>query len=393
MANTFVELNDTPSDYSGQAGKFLVVDDTEGNVVYADISGTAGEITFVNNTINLVATGVTAATYGNATHSPQITVDSYGRIQNVDLVEVTAAGNVANSTVTEAYKYVAVSGQTTLAADTAQDTLTIVAGTGISLSTTASTDTLTISTVNDPDNFNADVDAFLTTNSYSNVAYGNTEVQTYLDAQGYSNVDNDVQTLIWDDANSNLSISDGNTVTITFNEYTDANVDTFLTSNGYSNVVSNYGNTDVQAYLESNTTANFGDVTANTITVGYEDILKIDTGVEERFTSYSSSTGIVTQDCHTGQIFRHTTPTSDFTVNFTNLALPTGYTTTITLIIEQSSAAYIAGGVQIGGAPQTIRWQGGIAPIGTPSGIDALSFTILNLGVGYRVLGQLVDFS
>lgn len=49
---------------------------------------TGGEGNASNPTIELVATGVTAATYGNATHAPQITVDSYGRIQNVDLVEM-----------------------------------------------------------------------------------------------------------------------------------------------------------------------------------------------------------------------------------------------------------------------------------------------------------------
>ena len=53
------------------------------------LSGTSGQITVTNGsgnnaeaTVNLVATGVTAATYGNATTVPQITVDAYGRIQN-----------------------------------------------------------------------------------------------------------------------------------------------------------------------------------------------------------------------------------------------------------------------------------------------------------------------
>ena len=44
--------------------------------------------------------------------------------------------------------------------------------------------------------------------------FGNAEVQAYLTAQGYSNVDLDAQTLTWDSANSNLSISNGNTITM-----------------------------------------------------------------------------------------------------------------------------------------------------------------------------------
>ena len=45
-------------------------------------------------------------------------------------------------------------------------------------------------------------------------SYGNAEVQAYLTAQGYSNVDLDAQTLAWDSANANLSITNGNTITL-----------------------------------------------------------------------------------------------------------------------------------------------------------------------------------
>lgn len=66
----------------------------------ASVQGMPGTIRVTNGTgnaanatIELVATGVTAATYGNATHLPQITVDSYGRVQNVDLVEIVGGGS------------------------------------------------------------------------------------------------------------------------------------------------------------------------------------------------------------------------------------------------------------------------------------------------------------
>lgn len=68
------------------------------------ISGTTGAIRVTNGTgnnanavIDLVATGITAATYGNATHAPQITVDSYGRVQNIDLVEIVGTGGEAGT--------------------------------------------------------------------------------------------------------------------------------------------------------------------------------------------------------------------------------------------------------------------------------------------------------
>lgn len=140
------------------AGTFEVAQTLAANHIQ-DIAGTSGQILVSNGTgvasnasVGLVATGVTAATYGNTTHTPQITVDSYGRIQNVDLVEVTTGnlnlgdGNVSVSDITtEAYRNITVGGQTTLSADRPHDTLNLVAGAGITLVTTASSDTLTIS--------------------------------------------------------------------------------------------------------------------------------------------------------------------------------------------------------------------------------------------------------
>ena len=165
--------------------------DFVGNVV-----GTSGQISVVggtgknsNATLNLVATGVTAGVYGNTTHIPQITVDTYGRIQNIDLVNVT--GNISgsgNSNVAQytslAYKTIAVEGsgtQTALSADQYDDTLTFVAGGGISLTTNAAQDKLT---------FTSNGDAIV-----SNVSVG---ALSDVDTSGASNGD----TLVWDSANS-----------------------------------------------------------------------------------------------------------------------------------------------------------------------------------------------
>ena len=49
--------------------------------------------------------------------------------------------------------------------------------------------------------------------------------------------------------------------------------------------------------------------------------------------------------------------------------------------------------LQIGGAAQTINWQGGSAPSGTANGVDNVSFTIINDGGTYVVLGQAVAYS
>jgi len=138
------------------------------------------------------------------------------------------------------------------------------------------------------------------------------------------------------------------------------------------------------------------DVTTATVTatgnISVGGILLSDIGTHEKFSSLSSATGTVTHDCSNGHIFYHTTPSADFTANFTNLNLGTTYATTTTLVMIQGATARIANAVQVGGSAQTINWQGGSEPTGTNNGIDVITFSILNNSGTYTVLGQLVDF-
>lgn len=162
MANTFIELNDVPSDYDNSEGFLLAVNDTGDAIEFVDLVGTPGIITVspdANNKIrvNMTGTGVTPAVYGNTSHFPKITVDSYGRITDVDLIEVSefggvvdANGNVDLSQVTTmAYRDIVIDGmsptQTTLSADEKHDILTLIAGAGISLVTNAANDSITFS--------------------------------------------------------------------------------------------------------------------------------------------------------------------------------------------------------------------------------------------------------
>ncbi len=116
------------------------------------LNGVSGQITVTggtgNNaeaTVNLVATGVTAATYGNATTVPQITVDGYGRIQNVDLIDIVGGSGGSSGNVNLAYKTIQVAGQIDLAADEAEDILTFREGAGVTITTDPSDDAITIS--------------------------------------------------------------------------------------------------------------------------------------------------------------------------------------------------------------------------------------------------------
>jgi hypothetical protein len=131
-------------------------------------------------------------------------------------------------------------------------------------------------------------------------------------------------------------------------------------------------------------------VTGTTTTNG---IAVFEKGVIEGFSNLTGATGTVAHDCANGHIFKHASIAADFTANFTNLGLTNDHGTMIALILTQGGTAYIPTAVQIGGAAQTILWQGGSAPTGTTSGTDIVSFSITQSGGAYVVLGQLTSYS
>ena len=133
-------------------------------------------------------------------------------------------------------------------------------------------------------------------------------------------------------------------------------------------------------------------VDPNTETTFTKDV-HFDRGVEEKFQTLTGQSGVVAHNWNDGHIFYHTTPAGDITANFTNVNLTAEYATNVTIIINQGATPYIVTAVQIAGSGQTINWQGGSAPTGNANGIDSFSFTILNDGGSYVVLGQMVDFT
>jgi len=121
--------------------------------------------------------------------------------------------------------------------------------------------------------------------------------------------------------------------------------------------------------------------------------IQIEQGVEEKFATTNGATGVTALDCDTGHVHYLTAPAGDITANFTNLDLTAEYATNLTVIINQGATPYEVTAVQIAGAAQTINWQGGSQPTGNANGIDSFSFTILNDGGSFVVLGQMVDFT
>ena len=116
------------------------------------------------------------------------------------------------------------------------------------------------------------------------------------------------------------------------------------------------------------------------------------TGVSEAYSGINNATGVVAHDCSNGYIFNHTSITNNFTANFTNLTLDNGRATTITLVLNQGATPYIANAIQINSVSQTIKWSANTIPTGNVNAVDVQSFSILNVGGNYTVLGQLSTF-
>ena len=140
-----------------------------------------------------------------------------------------------------------------------------------------------------------------------------------------------------------------------------------------------------------------GSTQAERLRVGHtvttsNNVLRLEKGVHEKFATLTGATGTVAHDCSTGQIFYHTGAAANFTANFTNLTIAQEDATNIAIVINQGGTGYIPNAVQIGGSAQTIIWQGNSAPTATDNGTDTFSFTILNDGGTYVVLGQMVSF-
>ena len=95
--------------------------------------GTSGAVT-----LNMDATAVTAGTYGNASYTPQFTVNAQGQITGVTNVSI--SGGSASDT----FKTISVSGQSDVVADSSNDTLTLVAGSNMTITTNAGSDQITL---------------------------------------------------------------------------------------------------------------------------------------------------------------------------------------------------------------------------------------------------------
>lgn len=108
--------------------------------------------------------------------------------------------------------------------------------------------------------------------------------------------------------------------------------------------------------------------------------------------SLSNATGTVTHDISSGAVFYHTTPSANWTANFTNVPTDNNRTVVVSIVIIQGTTARIPSAVQIAGSAQTINWLGGTAPTGNANKRDIVSFTLIRVSSAWTVLGQLSSY-
>ena len=152
--------------------------------------------------------------------------------------------------------------------------------------------------------------------------------------------------------------------------------------------------------------------TSNSISYigGYSGITKVMGGlaikqvqeyiVTDGITNLSSSATNI--DVLNGSIYHFTgTPSANFDINirgdstFTNLndVLATGYTMTITIIVDRAANTYRLSTVNINGSSQTINWFGGTAP-SAGNALDIYSITVLKTGSStYKVFASQAKFA
>jgi hypothetical protein len=115
-------------------------------------------------------------------------------------------------------------------------------------------------------------------------------------------------------------------------------------------------------------------------------------GVTERMT-HTQGGSTLTCDMTGSSIFYLNKPAGAVTANFTNVPTTNNRIHTPTVILSQSSPAYIVSTVQIDGVSQTpINWANGTTPTGNANKQDVFGFSLIRSGSAWKVLGQMSTY-
>jgi len=356
-AQTFVSLTDSPANFTGQAGKFVKVNAGENALEFDTVSGSSYTDSDVDTHLNTGTAGAGevlswsgsdydwVANAGGLSDVVSDTTPQLGGALDLNNNNITGNGNIN------------ISGNATVSGNLVAGTGTVggltFAGTQI-----ASDDSTQISFQD-----NIEIAGGPVISGFNLSHTGTFTINPYglnLNTTGGNIAINPNNNLTLDVTGSSKTISIGNS----------------STSGSAVSIGAEVNNTSVRmnGVTEFNARAIFSR------------------GTHEIFYTFNGQGGVTDHNVMLGHLFYHTGVTSDLTPNFTNFDLTAEDATNITIIINQGNTAYEIPAIQIGGSAQTIVWQNNNAPTGTANGTDSFSFTILNDGGTYVVLGQMVSF-
>ena len=207
-----------------------------------------------------------------------------------------------------------------------------------------------------------------------------------------------------------ISASAGQTVNINefggFTQIGNGSLNSSSTTTGTLRVVGGLGMTG-NAYIGGNVSITSSTASTTTSTgalivtggVGFGGTLNIGadlsisglttlTYTSEKLNTKTSATGTVAHDLSTGSIFYHSSISSNFTANITNVPTTNDRAIGVTLVLAQGVTAYMSTALQIDGSAQTIKWVNNSTPAGTASKVDIVGFSLIRTGSAWTVLGQ-----
>ena len=338
---------------------------------YGDLTGAPTNVsTFTNDSGYL--TSVPAQTFVSLTDSPANFSGQAGKFVKVNAGETGLEFDTVSGGSQNLFRTVASNGQDNIVADSTNDTLSIQAGVGISIATDNSTDTLTITATGLSDvvqDTTPELGGNLSLNSKNVTGTGNINITGSLTATSgtlgsIQLIDNNIKST----DSTQLSIQtptsftnsgapgvtiDGNITFEATGAITGPAVDIYGIGNGQVKIGNTGSSINPVKLGNSNTAVSVeGDLTV-------DDEAKFQRGIQHKYSTIDSATGVTAHDCNGGQFFRHTNIAGDITVNLTNLNLNNGYSTEIVLLIEQGVSARSVIGLQIGGQAQTLHAQNG----------------------------------
>lgn len=100
----------------------------------------------------------------------------------------------------------------------------------------------------------------------------------------------------------------------------------------------------------------------------------------------------ITLNLNGGSVGYIASPTGDILLNVTNVPTTDDRTLSISVIVNQGTTPYEITNIYIDSLLQTIEWVDGIVPLGTASGTDVFSFTLVRTGSAWLVLGSATGF-